>query len=105
MISKMEMENWNTTSKLRNLLPLWPAGVSPLSTLTGLKAERKNAGYAPASNPITRVIPAIEGNTHAKVLTVMARLLPDMLLNKGSSAQASNTAARVAKKLISTDSE
>jgi hypothetical protein len=54
-ISSTEMLNCTTTRLLRSHAEPRPVVNLPLSTRMGWKADRKNAGYVPASAPTTSV--------------------------------------------------
>ena len=105
MIRKIDIENWNTTKKLRKVPPLNPADNLPFKTSTGRKAERKNAGYAPANTPTTKTMITKDGSNQVKVCKFIIRSFPEIWLNTGSSVHAANRAIVVAVNVMIKDSE
>ena len=59
MIITMDITNWKTTNAFLKIPepPILAASL-PFNTTTGLKAERKRAGYTPEPNPITTTMRA-----------------------------------------------
>ena len=56
MISMIEMENWSTTNPLRKKDLLLRKIFLPFKAFTGLKDDRKNAGYPPDKRPVMMVM-------------------------------------------------
>ena len=82
------------------MIPLFvPIASFPLRTLTGLKPDKKNAGYVPASNPIIIVA---EKHINQKLIDSngMRSALFDKSLNKGKAKKA-NPNAMIKESVVS----
>src|ERR1700733_14881429 len=102
---QIDIKNWKTTSELLSQPPLNPADSLPFNTSIGRNAERKNAGYEPARQPITTTSTSNVGINQMSVCALITNSLPDIWLNSGSSSLAPKTAITVAIKVTITDSD
>jgi hypothetical protein len=79
-IRKMDMENWTTTRIfLRRELEV-DTCILPIRAFTGLKRDRKKAGYNPARKPIRIDTPKSMTEIFQLFNKLMLSSLPDRLL-------------------------
>src|ERR1700682_3544953 len=93
------------TKKLRRERPLKPAANFPFSTSIGLKADKTNAGYKPASQPITNTETNKHGINQYIPCAVKARFFTAIRLKNGMKSTANTTAIIVDNRVINTDSD
>ncbi len=100
----MDAKNWNTTRPLLNP-PLPPANFSlPFNTSMGLNAERKKAGYMPASKPTANGNAINNGNITGEKRLASTMFLPATLLNNGNTSHAIVIAIAIESNAIRIDS-